>query len=145
MCSREEVQQIMDAHQKHNDAEFDKLRSERDIRMLEIAKAEISREKGRMMNFIGWGGIVAIGGLFYFFGGQNSAMENITDDIKKLSEQMERVEEFMASGERFTTADGQAQNKELREYSDNGDQLILQRVESGFESISHQIEELSNN
>lgn len=141
MCTKQDVQEIVNKAQEHNDDQFQKIRKERDERVLEIVKSEISNEKSRFLQYIGFGGLITVGGLFYFFGQQNSNLNALSTDLSEISVQMTSVEGFMSSGDRFTTGDGQDLEKNLREYSDNKDELIIQRVESGFSEISRQIQE----
>jgi len=138
MCSRKEVQEIIDKFERHVDDKFTQLREERDSRMREIAVAEINQAKDNIMKFIGWGGIVGIGAMVYFFGGLTGDVEYLQNELSEIKESQEAVEDFMNRGDRYTSQDG----IELKAYVDQQDEYILRRVDDGFESLGDQINRL---
>lgn len=153
MCSRLEVQEIVDRSTRELQEEFSRLREERDSRMVEVANTQINNAKDSMMRFIGWGGVVGIAGVVYFFGGLSSEVANMQGEIEELKDtsvtrhaevvdKLDEFQAFMVRGDRFTTYDGDDLRTELREYSDSRDELIIQRLDTGFENLSKQIEDL---
>lgn len=147
MCNRKDVQEISDRLRSHVDERFDNMEK----RMHEIAASEVRFAKDNFFKYIGWGGVVGIAGLVYFFGGLQTDFENVQEDINSINSQLDKVEVFMSSGDRFTTGDGLSLEAKLedeinatREYSDNKDELIIQRLDSGFETLSRQLQEIKN-
>lgn len=135
MCTRLEVQEIVDRLEREMRSEFSHLRDERDVRMREIATTEINTAKDNAMKFIGWGGIVGVGAVVYFFGGLTNDVQYLQDEISKVETQLVEINNFMNAGDRYTTADG----LQLKAYVDQQDEYILRRVEDGFDNLSEQI------
>lgn len=151
MCSRAEVQEIIDRTEKeiHRDFigqfgslkdEIKSFKAEFDREMHSIAREEVQSAKEGITKFIGWGGLLTIGSAFWFFSGLQADVRYLQAEMEKTNTKLESVEKFMNSGDRFTANDGE----ELKGYVDQQDQYILQKVEDGFDSISKQIDNLHN-
>ncbi len=149
MCSRQEVQDIMDRTEKeiHRDFsghfntlrdEIKSIKAEFDRNMHSIAREEVQAAKEGITKFIGWGGLVTIGSAFWFFSGLQADVRYLQAESQKINSKLESVEKFMNSGDRFTAQDG----NDLKGYVDQQDEYILTKVEDGFEGISKQIDQL---
>ena len=138
MCSRLEVQEIVDRSTRELHHEFSRLREERDARMVEVANTQISTAKDSMMKFIGWGGIVGIAGAVYFFGGLTNQVENLQQDVREMSLQFQELDDFINSGDRFTLEDGNS----LKAYSDQQDNLLQQQVDRNREDMKTMKEDI---
>lgn len=141
MCTRTEVQDIVDRLERELHGEFTRIREERDARMVEIAQREINLAKDNIMKFVGWGGIVSIVAFVYFFGGMSGEIEHLSEEQNEMKTSLENLENFMNRGDRFTVDDG----NDLKVYVDQQDNYILRRVDDGFNSLSNQIEKLHEN
>lgn len=138
MCTRAEVQDIVDRLERELHNEFKHIRDERDARMVEIAQREITLAKDNIMKFVGWGGIASAFAFVYFFGGMSGEIEHLAEEQSQIQESLESLEAFMNRGDRFTVTDG----NELKAYVDQQDQYTLRVVEDGFDNIAEQIDRL---
>ena len=149
MCSRAEVEHIVERSTKEvKDAVRDlksehtawqeKLNNGFDKRIAEIATAIVKNEKDSMVRFIGWGGIVGIVGIVYFFGGLTNQVENMQISLQEIKVQQQEVSDLMNKGDRFTTEDA----NELKGYVDQQDDYIIRLVQDGFTSLERQLEQL---
>jgi hypothetical protein len=140
MCTRQEVQEIIDRMEREMHREFKVVKEERDARIIEIAQREIRSEKDSLMKFIGFGGIIFIGSLFYYGGQITGDIAYMQQEMIKINNQLESVEKFMNAGDRYTTSDA----LELKAYVDQQDDYILRRVDDGFAGLSKQIDQINN-
>jgi ElaB/YqjD/DUF883 family membrane-anchored ribosome-binding protein len=123
---------------------------ENERRMQEVATAAVSTAKDNFVKYVGWGGIIGIGMVVYFFGGLNSRVETLQVQLSEVQDSQKEVSEFMTntSGNRFTLDDG---NK-LKTYVDQSDQLlqrqldnVQQTMKDGFAETKDLIRNLHSN
>lgn len=104
----------------------EKRTQDNEKRMLEIASTAVATAKDNFVKYVGWGGLIGIGMVVYFFGGLNSRVENMQVQLGEMQDSQKEVSDFMSntSGNRFTLDDG---NK-LKTYVDQSDDLLQRQI-----------------
>jgi hypothetical protein len=120
-------------------------RERRDRMVLETVENKINAMKTSLLQWIGFGGIVFVAGIVFYFG-------SLGEKVEYHSKVVNDFQVFMASGERFTRNDGVVMETRTITYIDQqnaAQDARINRIEDvvkeGFADIKKELREMSKN